>query len=115
LPLNKCTEDTPPNPLNTTFDHNSNEAQKSLSDAASQPVEGVLKDMMTHMLRIARLKLLFIAAKVVKDSNRDKVKYSIHDVRTPAMLHFLKFLDEMRSEPKPWGKTVNWTLRFAIS
>jgi hypothetical protein len=89
-------------------------AQKSLSDAAPQSVEGVLKGMMTHTLRIARLKLLFIAAKVVKDSNRDKVKYSIHDVRTPAMLHFLKFLDKMRSELKPWSKTVNWIPRFAI-
>jgi len=89
-------------------------AQKSLSDFASQPVEGVLKGMMTHTLRIARLKLLFIAAKVVKNSNRDRVKYSIHDVRTPAMLHFLIFLDKMRSEPKPWSKTVNWIPRFAI-
>ena len=40
---------------------------------------------MTNTVRIARLKLLFIAAKVVNHSNRDKIKYSIHDSRTPEM------------------------------
>jgi len=32
---------------------------------------------MNNTIRIARLKLLFIAAKVVKESNVDKVKYSM--------------------------------------
>ena len=53
-----------------------------------------LQGIMNNTIRIACLKLLFIAAKVVKESNVDKVKYSIHDARTPAMLHFLKFLDK---------------------
>jgi len=65
-----------------------------------------LKTVGSNTIRIARLKLLFIAAKVVKDQNRDKVKYSIHDARTPAMIHFLKFLDQGRLKPKPWRQVV---------
>ena len=65
-----------------------------------------LKTVASNTIRIARLKLLFIAAKVVKDQNRDKVKYSIHDARTPAMIHFLNFLDQARLKPKPWGQAA---------
>jgi len=65
-----------------------------------------LKTVASNTIRIARLKLLFIAAKVVKDQNRDKVKYSIHDARTPGMIHFLNFLDQARLKPKPWGQVV---------
>ena len=59
-------------------------ASQSISDDRSQAAaaEGsALKGIMSNTVRIARLKLLFIAAKVVKDGNRDKVKYSIHDSR----------------------------------
>ena len=55
-------------------------------------------DMKDHTIRIARLKLLMIAAKLVKSGNRDKVKYSIHDTRTPGLLKFYKFLDRLRFE-----------------
>ncbi len=41
-----------------------------------------------NKIRIARLKLLMIGAKVIKSGNRDVVKYSIHDTRTPALLMF---------------------------
>jgi len=73
-----------------------------------------LKGIVNNTLRIARLKLLFIAAKVVKDGNRDKVKYSIHDARTPAMFYLLKFLDKARSRPRPWQQDGIWPARFAI-
>jgi hypothetical protein len=73
-----------------------------------------LKGIVTNTLRIARLKLLLIAAKVVKDQNRDKIKYSIHDVRTPAMMHFLNFLDRVRLKPKPWEDNSSWPQRFAV-
>ena len=74
----------------------------------------VLKGIMNNTVRIARLKLLFIAAKVVKDGNRDKVKYSIHDTRTPAMFYLLQFLDKARSHPRPWHHESIWPARFAI-
>ena len=54
--------------------------------------------MKDHTIRIARLKLLMIAAKLVRSGNRDKVKYSIHDARTPALFKLYEFLDRLRFE-----------------
>jgi hypothetical protein len=53
-------------------------------------------------------------AKVVKDGNRDKVKYSIHDARTPAMFYLLQFIDKARSRPRPWHHESIWPERFTI-
>ena len=52
-------------------------------DQCGQAGDGVkgLQGIMNNTIRIVRLKLLFIAAKVVTDSNVDKVKYSIHDAK----------------------------------
>jgi hypothetical protein len=69
---------------------------------------------MTNTIRIARLRLLFIAAKVVRDSNRDKVRYSIHDSRTPALIGFLEFLDTSLARARPWAENDSWPQRFAI-
>ena len=73
-----------------------------------------LKTVASNTIRIARLKMLFIAAKVVKDQNRDKVKYSIHDARTPAMIRFLNFLDKARLKPKPWAAGGMWPQNLAL-
>jgi hypothetical protein len=89
-------------------------AQKSVSGDRPTATASGLKGLMNNTVRIARLKLLFIAAKVVKDGNRDKVKYSIHDARTPGMLYLLEFLDKARLSPRPWHKRSIWTPRFAI-
>jgi len=78
------------------------------SDQDEQKAAPALKGIVNNTIRIARLKLLFIAAKVVKDQNRDKVKYSIHDARTPAMFGFLKLLDAARSMPRPWAQNEGW-------
>jgi len=73
-----------------------------------------LKTIAFNTIRIARLKMLFIAAKVVRDQNRDKVKYSIHEARTPAMIRFLKFLDKARTKPKPWNADRTQLQRFSF-
>jgi len=73
-----------------------------------------LQGIVNNTIRIARLKLLFIAAKVVKESNVDKVKYSIYDARTPAMIRFLKFLDKIRLKKRPWEENNSWPLRFGL-
>jgi hypothetical protein len=44
-----------------------------------------------------------IAAKVVTDSNKDKVRYSVQDSRTPALMSFLKYLDKRRLQPRAWA------------
>lgn len=88
-------------------------ARQSMSVASK--TGGVMKGIVTNTVRIARLKLLFIAAKVVKDGNRDKVKYSVHDARTPEMVSFLRLLDKWRSQTKPWLEPDSWTQRFMLS
>jgi hypothetical protein len=87
-------------------------AQKSVSDASKKA--SVMKGIVANTVRIARLKLLFIAAKVVQDGNRDKIKYSVHDARTPEMLSFLHFLDNRRGQTKPWFGAGCWPQRFAL-
>jgi hypothetical protein len=92
-------------------------AQKSVSaNGSDEPVESpsALSTVANNTIRIARLKLLFIAAKVVKDSNVDKVKYSIHDARTPTMIYLLEFLDSARMKIKPWHGNSIWPSRFAL-
>ena len=91
-----------------------NSIKKDQSDTIDSPSRG-LKGIMNNTIRIARLKLLYIAVKVVKDSNVDKVKYSIHDARTPGILNFLKFLDASRLKARPWGDGSSWPCRFAIA
>lgn len=88
------------------------------SEAASrngQRSASIMKEIGANTLRIARLKMLFIAAKVVMDQNRTKIKYSAHDARAPAMINFLKFLDEARHKPKAWLEDVGWPQNFAIA
>jgi hypothetical protein len=78
-----------------------------LSTKTKQPVEKKAQrhgfaGIETNTIRIARLRLLMIAAKVVTASNKDKVRYSAHDSRTPALISFLKYIDEKRLQPRPW-------------
>lgn len=56
----------------------------------------ILSGIADNKIRIGRLILLVIGAKLVKSGNRDRVKYSIRDTRTPALLLFYEFLDHLR-------------------
>jgi len=67
-----------------------------------------------NTIKVARLKLLFIAAKMVSHANREKVKYSIHDSRTPVLMHFLKYLDKVRAEPRVWFQASLWPMKFSL-
>jgi len=88
-------------------------AQKSVS--GHRPDKGsILKGVMTNTVRIARLKLLFITAKVVNHNNRNKIKYSIHEIRTPEMLQLLQFMDNARLSSRTRHKQSIWSLCFAI-
>jgi hypothetical protein len=51
-----------------------------------------------HTLRIARLKMLFVAAKLCVHSNRGQVYYSIHEARATGLIDFMKYLDKRRAE-----------------
>lgn len=56
--------------------------------------------MPDHTIRIARLKMLFIAAKIRFHSNRDTVVYSVHEVRAAGLIDFLKYIDRRRREAR---------------
>ncbi len=80
---------------------------KILADRSVQSTETVsdsqaLKGIQSNTVRIARLRLLLISAKVVTTENRDKIKYSVQDSRTPGLFSFLKYLDMKRAQPRPW-------------
>ena len=52
--------------------------------------------MPDHTLRIARLKMLYVAAKIRFHSNRDEVLYSVHEQRAAGLMNFLGYLDRQR-------------------
>jgi hypothetical protein len=93
-------------------------AQVSIQEAPRgnrNTVYDTLKGIKENTIKIARLKLLFIAAKVPFHDNKTTVKYSIHDARTPGMLYFLKFLDKARTKVRPWIEGSLWPCRFALN
>lgn len=93
-------------------------AQHSLKDQkSSDPAspENLFQGIKDNTIRIARLKLLFIAAKVVSHGNRHQIKYSVHDTRMPVMQRFLKFLDMARSRARPWVQGCLWPCRFSLN
>lgn len=92
-------------------------AEKSAHDDLSVspgPIPNMLHGLTKNHIRIARLKLLLIAAKVVYHS-KDKVRYSTHDARTPGMMSFLEFLDKARSKVRPWVAGNLWPCRFSLN
>ena len=54
--------------------------------------------MPDHTIRIARLKLLFVAAKIRFHGNRDEVRYSMHEQRAAGLMDFLRYLDKRRHQ-----------------
>jgi Transposase DDE domain group 1 len=64
-----------------------------------------------NTLRIARLKLLLIAAKLVTTGNTTKVKYSEHDSRAAGLFSFMGHLDRVRTQARPWLDGRLWQCR----
>ena len=62
------------------------DAEQTSSDAAL--------DITEASLRIARLKMLYVSAKIVTHENVTTVKYSYYDPRSFSVVEFLKFLDQ---------------------
>jgi hypothetical protein len=87
-------------------------AQKSLPDSEDCDL---LKGIQDNTIRIARLKLLLIAGKLAFHNNRNRVKFSVYDTRTPSMLRFLGYLDAARAKVRPWIDNTLWRCRFSLS
>lgn len=54
--------------------------------------------MPDHTIRIARLKMLFVAAKIVSHSNNTRILYSMHEQRAAGLTGFLDYLDRRRAK-----------------
>jgi len=89
-------------------------AQQSAEERPDTMDNG-LAGIMDNTIRIARLKLLFIAAKVPFHDNKVKVRYSKHDTRTPGILRFLEFLDRARSKTRLWLAENTWSCQFLLN
>ncbi|MFZ2804830.1 MAG: hypothetical protein WA081_04670, partial [Desulfosalsimonadaceae bacterium] len=72
----------------------------AMSSTEAETGEARIQGIKANTIRIARLKLLFVAAKVIKDA----VKYSLYDSRTPALLNFYGFMDRLRNKARPWER-----------
>jgi len=71
----------------------------------------LLKGIMDNTIRIARLKLLHIAAKIRAHSGTTTVKYSRHDSRVAGSFRFLEYLDRLRNQTRPWLDGSRWPCR----
>lgn len=89
-------------------------SNQSESSETSDLLHDSLKGLRDNHIRVARLKLLLIGAKVVYHST-DKVKYSIMDTRTPGLMHFFSYLDKARSKIRPWLVGNLWPCRFSLN
>jgi Transposase DDE domain group 1 len=66
------------------------------------------QEIVDHTIRIGRLKLLFIAAKVATHSGTTAVKYSRHDSRVAGLFRFMDYLDKRRHQARPWLSGNFW-------
>lgn len=63
-------------------------------------------EIVDNTIRIARLKMLFVPAKIISHSNRNRVCYSSHDSRSSGMIDFLKYLDKRRNQKIKWRDPI---------
>jgi len=66
------------------------------------------QEIIDNTIRIGRLKLLFIAAKVATHSGITEVKYSQHDSRVAGLFRFMDYLDQRRHQVRPWLSGKRW-------
>ena len=89
-------------------------SNQSVASDTADSAHDSLKGLKDNLIRIARLKLLLIGAKVVYHST-DRVKYSMMDSRTPGLMHFLNYLDRARARARPWLSDNLWPCRFSLN
>jgi hypothetical protein len=63
------------------------------------------REVTDSTIRIARLKLLFIATRITGHANTCEVKYSERDGRVSGLFRFMKYLDERLPQVRPWLNT----------
>ena len=80
-------------------------AAMTVPEESDTPSRHPLKAIAQNTVRIARLVLLLIAAKIVYSANRMKVRYSIHDTRVPStrVLRFFVSPRPSQSHSDAWA------------
>ena len=87
------------------------EHSQAVSTEQEKKSECSLKGIMDNTIRIARLKLLFLAAKIRSHAGTTTVKYSEHDSRAAGFFRFLAYLDKLRNQVRPWLDGSSWPCR----
>jgi hypothetical protein len=72
------------------------------TDKSPEDIKSKLNEIpiVNHTARIARLKMLFLPAKVTTGAGQTTIKYSIHDARASELVDFMKYVDMKRAEKK---------------
>lgn len=87
------------------------EGNRNKKKIEKERVENVAAEIIDNNIRIARLKLLLIAAKITSHGNTNKVKYSMHDSRVTGLFNFYRYLDKRRGETRPWFDAKKWACK----
>ena len=66
----------------------------------SQEIGDKPKDLSATTLRIVRLRLLFISAKLRYHESRDQVRYSMHDQRSEELIYFMNHMKAVKDRRK---------------
>jgi hypothetical protein len=66
------------------------------------------QEIVDNTIRIARLKLLFIASKLATHSGTTEVKYSRHDSRVAGLFRFMEYMDKRCHQVRPWLSGKLW-------
>lgn len=95
--------------------HGLMKGKKNESELEKEKAKRASKEIVDNNIRIARLKLLLIAAKVVSHNNTEKVRYSEHDSRVPGLFDFFNYMDKRRQEIKPWLDGKGWFCKHLLA
>jgi hypothetical protein len=72
-----------------------------------KPIKVIAWQGVDHTIRIARLKMLFLPAKITTPQHRTTISYSNHDARAAELVDFLKYLDQRRRKKIPWQEDAS--------
>jgi hypothetical protein len=90
--------------------HHQKEAPQAQAGEAPERVE-----IVDNTIRVARLKMLYVAAKILSHGNRSRVHYSVHETRASGISDFLEYLDCRRGEGIAWRDQLGRSRRRAVS
>ena len=82
--------------------HHEQEAGDGEPSEARESETPARASIVDHTIRVARLKMLYVAAKIASHANRDRVLYSMHESRASNIINFLDYLDRRRRRTRPW-------------